>query len=292
MLLSINEVVACDICGSNTSNTIVDFNGGQPKNYLQYSTFVKKVKFNDPSNDLSSSLMWGQMITAAYSPHKKVEIKAVLPVLYLNNSMKTSITTHNFGLGDVLVQGTYQVWEKLPFENRSWSQFLSVSAGIELPTGSYVVSEDPLLSNISFGSKSLDFVLGASYRINKFKGNWVAGSIVKLNTINKEKMLYGNTYSVYQQGTYEVWSKKHKLTVLAGVRYDFNERNILRSIYQSKSGGHVVQSLIGLQGTQKQWTWNLNYLQPIWQKNGKDAFSHQATFLASVQYQLPSKKTK
>lgn len=292
ILLSVNEVVACDICGSNTSNTIVDINAGQPKNYLQYGTFVKKVSFQDPTNDLSNSVMWGQLLTGAYSPHKRVEIKTVVPILYLSNTMKSAQATHNWGLGDVLIQGAYQVWERLPFENKSWSQFLTVSGGVELPTGSYAVSEDPLLSNISFGSKSFDFVLGANYRINKFKGNWSIGSIVKLNTINQERMLYGNTYSVYQQGTYEVLSKKHKLTAVGGFRYDYNERNILREIYQSKSGGHVVQSLLGLQGSKKQWTWNVNYLQPLWQQNGKDAFKHRATIFTSVQYQFSTKKSK
>lgn len=292
LLLFVGEVSACDICGSNTSNTIIDFNGGQPQDYIQYSTFVKSVQFQDPNNDLSSSWMLGQMLTGAYSPHQRWELKTVVPILFLHNQMKTSTSVRHWGLGDILIQSSYMAWQKLPFEKKVWTQSLNLSAGIELPTGSYIVSEDPLLSNISFGSKSIDFLLGANYRIIKFKGSWTIGSLVKLNTVNKLEMLYGNTYSLYQQGAYEVLSKKHKISLMLGARYDYNERNILRSIYQSMSGGHVVQSLLGVQGRMNQWTWNVNYLQPVWQKNGKDAFMHRSTVLVSVQFQFKKNPTK
>lgn len=289
MLICMSPIYACDICGSNTSNTLIDLGGSQPQSYIQYGTFTKAIQFQDPDNDLQKSLMWGQLLTGAYTPHEKVELKAVLPILHLSNTMRTGKGDRYWGLGDMLLQAQVQIWNRKPFERREWAQTLTLMGGVELPTGSYAVSEDPLLSNISFGSKSFDFVLGGNYRINKFKGALTSGTIVKLNTANKEKMYYGNSYGFYQQGSYEVYSGKHKIILLGGWRYDMIERNILRNIYQPKSGGHLVQSILGIQGKQNQWTWNLNYLQPLWQKNGKDAFVHKQTLLASFQYQFKSK---
>jgi len=290
LLLWSVPVLGCDICGSNTASSVVDFNSAQPKSFIQHTFFVKKIDFQDPGNDLDHSIMWGQLYTGAYSLKSKAEFRATLPVIFLNNRYKSATAQKNWGLGDAMLQVNTKIIDALPFGDKKWRHTLIGTGGIELPTGSYVLTEDPLLTNVAFGSRSLDFLLGAQYRMSKFKGAFSTGIFAKLNTMNRNQLQYGHQYSWFAQGTYKFLDKKTEWQASLGSRFEHNNRNILNNIYQSKSGGDILQVMTGIHGGKKQWSWGISYQQPVWQKNGKDAFLHGSTLITTLQYQFKIKK--
>lgn len=286
LLFRIGMLSACDFCGCSPASSNWDQDAVQPSSYLQHSLFIKNVDFNDPDNTLNNSLIIGQLLIGAYSPIKKLELRATLPVLSMYNYFSENATQKEWGLGDALLQVNYLLVDIKPFEDKKLSHSLIATGGIELPTGSYAVSEDPLLSNIAFGSKSVDYSTGFLYKLTKFKGAFSAGTTAKLNTANRNDIRYGHQFNVFMQGAYLLSDKVVKWRATLGTRYDYSSRNIFRGIYQNKTGGNLWQMTAGINGAKKRWAWGVVYQQPILQNNGNGAFVHRPTIFTSLNFQL------
>lgn len=283
------NVYSCDFCGCNPSTAAWDQQTGVPANFVQHTLFVKNVRFSDPDSDLSQSMLFGQLLTGAWSPSKKFEIRATVPVLMIANDFGESGRTPTWGLGDILLQTNVLLLNKTPFGSKKWGHKLLAFGGAELPTGNYVFSEDPLLGNVAFGSKSFDFIAGAFYKASKFKGSFSAGTNAKLNTQNREELRFGHQWSAFAQGGYILADKHVRWELNLGTRYDLAGRNVLRSIYQNKTGGQVWQLTTGLSAKKGSWNWNFLYQQPLVQENGNGVFQHSASLFTSVAYQFNAK---
>lgn len=286
LLLKAGWSSACDFCGCNPSTAMWEQDAGMPSSFVQHSQFLKTVRFQDPENSLRKSLVWGHLLTGAYSPVQKLEIKGILPVLMISNSFSENNRSNQFGLGDALLQLQYLAWESKPSDKRFSGHMLSVNAGIELPTGSYAISEDPLLSNIAFGSKSIDFQIGGIYKISKFRWSFTAGSTARINNANRDDVRLGHLWSTFVNGTYALSEQKVAWRASIGSRTDYTSRNVFRSIYQNKTGGTVWQMTAGLNGSTRQWSWGVQYLQPVFQKNGMDVFEHRSAIQTTIQYKF------
>jgi hypothetical protein len=291
LLLGVSHVYACDFCGCSPATASWDQNAAQPASFLQHTLFMKVVEFNDPTNDLQQSRLIGHLFIGAFAPAERWEIRTTLPVMMISNSFAELPRQKEWGLGDVLLQVNFLAVNQRPFGEKSWGHKLLVIGGSELPTGSYAVSEDPLLSNVAFGSRSVDFMLGSLYKASRFRGSFTAGSTMKLNTTNSSDLRFGHQWALFAQGAYSLTSKKLKWEMMMGSRVDVAGRNILRSIYQNKTGGTLWQLSSGIQATADRWGFGLLYQQPLLQNNGGGVFQHQPTLFTHLIYQFKSKKS-
>jgi hypothetical protein len=282
---------ACDFCGCSPAIASWDQNAAQPASFLQHTLFMKVVDFNDPTNDLQQSRLTGQLFIGAFAPAERWEVRATLPLMMISNTFAESPLQREWGLGDALLQANFLAVNKQPFGEKSWGHRLLVIGGIELPTGSYAVSEDPLLSNVAFGSRSTDFMLGGIYKAKRFKGSFTAGSTVKINTTNRNDLQFGHQLAVFAQGGYTLASKKLSWDFMLGSRVDVAGRNILSNIYQNKTGGTLWQLSSGINASIGQWGFGLLYQQPLLQNNGGGVFQHQPTFFTNLIYQFKRKQS-
>jgi hypothetical protein len=100
----------------------------------------------------------------------------------------------------------------------------------------------------------------------------------------------GHQWNTFFQAGYELSSSPLAWRVSAGTRLDYASRNVLREIYQNKTGGWVWQLTAGVNGAKGKWAWGILYHQPLIQKNGNGAFRHLPSILTSIQFRF--KKTK
>lgn len=284
MLLA-KPALACDFCGCSPSTATWDQNINSPASYIQVSPFLKGLQFNDPSSSLNSSFLTGSLFKGSYAPAQFVELSAQLPLLYINNKFSETRQS-NLGIGDLLVMSNFRVFQIAPSGDKKAGHTLMLNGGIELPTGSYAISDDPLLSNIAFGSKSVDYVLGAAHKLSVFRGALVSGASVKLNTLNKEDLRFGHQLTTYTQGSFSFMKKEIMWQPISGVRYDFYARNVYRGINQNKTGGHLLQLTAGISGGKGKWGWGMQIMQPLWQQNGGGVFKHLTSAYFSLQYQF------
>jgi hypothetical protein len=284
-MLFATPALACDFCGCSPSTATWDQNVNSPASYIQISPFVKGVNFNDPSSSLNSSFLTGSLLKGSYAPATFVELSVQLPFMYINNQFSET-SQSNVGIGDLLILSNFRVLQKAPSGEKKTGHTLMLNGGIELPTGSYAVSEDPLLSNVSFGSKSVDYVMGGAYKLSIFRGAFITGSSVKLNTLNKEDLKFGHQLSVYTQGTFSFMKKEIMWQPALGSRYDFYARNIYRGINQNKTGGDLLQITAGISAGKGKWGWGMQIMQPLWQQNGGGVFKHLTSAYFSLQYQF------
>jgi hypothetical protein len=282
---------ACDFCGCSPATASWDQNAAQPASFLQHTLFMKVVDFNDPTNDLQQSRLIGQLFIGAFAPAERWEVRATLPLMMISNTFAESPLQREWGLGDALLQANFLAVNKQPFGEKSWGHRLLAIGGIELPTGSYAVSEDPLLSNVAFGSRSVDVMLGGIYKTSRFKGNFTAGSTLKLNSTNRNDLRFGHQLAIFAQGGYQLSSGKVKWDMMLGSRVDVAGRNILSNIYQNKTGGTLWQLSSGINASTGQWGFGLLYQQPLLQNNGGGVFKHQPTFFTNLIYQFKRKQS-
>lgn len=284
-LLMSYPALGCDFCGCSPSSATWDQSANNPSSYIQFTPFFKAVKFSDPASDLQKSYLAGSLLRVAYSPAKQLEISAQMPVMFLSNHFSKN-KQNSPGNGDLQLIFQARIFQKLPGTEQKTGHSLIVNGGVELPTGSYTVSEDPLLSNIAFGSKSYDLIAGAAYKLSVFKWALVSGGNVKINTENKEDMKFGNQYVLFAQGSYNFMKKSVMWQPMAGLRYEHSDRNIYRNINQNKTGGNVMQFTAGISGGIKKWGWGVQLMQPLWQNNGGGIFRHSPSAYLSFQYQF------
>lgn len=283
---------ACDLCGCSPSTSLWDQDASKPSSFIQHSIFIKAVKFDDPDNDLAKATFWGQMLTGAWAAHERIELRAILPVISVHNHyQQLNVHQQRWGLGDGLVQVNWQVLNKLPEGDRVAAHSLIAFGGLELPTGNYAFSEDPLLGNIAFGSRSVDFQAGGIYSMTRYLWSVSTGTSLKMNTLNRNDLRMGNQWNSFLQAGYEVSSSPLAWRISAGTRFDYASRNVLREIYQNKTGGWVWQLTAGVNGAKGNWGWGILYQQPIIQYNGNGAFRHMPSILTNIQFRFKNSKS-
>jgi hypothetical protein len=155
----------------------------------------------------------------------KFRIMAFVPVSF-NEKTNQGITTHKNGLGDIALQGYYQVLNsKKSLGTRLLVQSLWIGGGVKLPTGKYEPAEKNnslQAANIfQSGTGSVDFSLNAMYDIRIQDIGINTTMSYKMNTVNTHEYRYGNKFSASMQAYYK-WRIKNKVTLApnAGLMYE------------------------------------------------------------------------
>lgn len=270
MLLSMNTVSACEICGCGLGNYYIgllpQFNHKFIGLRYQYRQF-KTVMANDPtqfSHDYYKTVeLW-----AGWNIGKRWQVLAILPYNYVHQVSDDGVT-NNQGIGDMAAMVNYKVFDKMSGMGKtgSFAQQLWVGAGIKLPTGKFSIdATDPALvaiANTQTGTASTDFMLNAMYnmRINKIGINTSAS--YKLNTTNKDKYTFGNKFSASSFASYTVSKGQFAFVPNIGLMYENSAVNKLDKVTVAQTGGNLLAGSAGLEMSFKKFTVGANVQLPI-----------------------------
>ena len=286
LLVSLSYTVwACDVCSSHTSSGL-ELNGQSPNSLIGVRHIYKYFKVANPLEDTRTIHMQYLDVHATYKAHQRVAVHASLPYIWQN---KVSIDREKqvSGLGDMYLGLSVTLLDRPSRkEDSRWAHRLYGGAGLEMPTGKYILSssEGSASQSVVSGSDSWDPSFQLQYQALHTDWYIYAGSSIKINTENKREYKLGNIYSALLMGGYSNIVRKSVYVVSAGIKSDVYGLNTNYGIGQRYSGGQELSLLYGMQ-----WTvWNLRFntaLQhPLYQNLSDGTLKSPLTVQASIDY--------
>ena len=180
---------------------------------------------------------------AAHSFKEKWQVMAVLPY-----QIQKSNTPENFnmkhGLGDAIVNVTYQVFKTPASKLKPSSHQVFSRFGLKLPTGKYLDDNPEFMP---MGTGSVDFILSNQYIFEKRNMGFNGNIDAKLNTTNNSNMMFGHQFALTSFYFFKKEVKKSMLMPFAGTVAEYITKNRSNGFVRHFSGGRAIYGLIGMQ---------------------------------------------
>ncbi len=289
LMLFIQKNYACDFCSCSPSVMSSDLANLQPQTSVSTTTSYKKYQYLKSDVSLQQTHIVAQQISISYAPKNWVELRTTLPLIWMQNNYATSIEK-KIGIGDMNIFASFKVWSKSPLKHkRKLGQQLNFGIGIELPTGKNKQSIAELSQQFMFGSKSVDVLFSGIYSLSIKKFGFITSGFVKVNTINKSEIRYGNNFVFQLIGNYSASAKRCMLMPNIGMKADYTQKNIYRNIIQSKSGGYALYATYGLDIMIKNWNLSGRFEHAFVQRVANNTLKEKASLLLRVGYVFKQK---
>lgn len=269
----LSGVFACDICGCGVGSYYIGILPDFSKKIIglryRYNTLRTHIGAGGITTYLTTdekyrtAELWG-----GWTIGKRLRVMGYIPVSF-NEKLNQGITTAKSGLGDVGLQGFYQVFsQNKTVGNKLLVHSLWLGAGVKAPTGKYDAAEKNAgleTANIfQLGTGSIDFTFNAMYDIRLQDAGINATASYKVNTTNKEQYRYGNKFSINAQAYYKfrLWQK---VTVApnAGIQYEKAKLDNDNGFEVDVSGGNVLMGAVGAEIAFKRIAVGANFQTPF-----------------------------
>lgn len=255
IVLSVNTLMACDICGcgvgSYYTGILPEFNKkifGLRYRYNSIQTHIGPggvTSYLTTDETFRTTELWG-----GWTISKKFRLTGYIPVSF-NEKLNQGITHKKSGLGDIGVQAFYQLFDKRNDKGKNFiSHSLWAGAGIKLPTGKYNEAEKDAnqqsANTFQLGTASTDFTFNLYYdlRIQDFGINTSAS--YKVNTKNTSNYRYGNKLNTSLQAYYKfLMAKKVRIAPNAGLSWETADKDRDNKFPVDVSGGNILLQTLG-----------------------------------------------
>ncbi|MEI6184097.1 MAG: hypothetical protein WCP65_01115 [Bacteroidota bacterium] len=270
IIITSNNINACEICGCGGSNTYLgllpDFKTkfiGIRYNHQYYKTVMEMDKTQFSHNYYNTTEIWGGVNVG-----KKWKMLAFVPYKF-NKQAGDDDTTYNSGFGDITVLANYKLWNKVSVNgNKGVSQQLWIGGGFKLPVGKFGVNaKDPATAiadiNAQLGTGTIDFLFNVLYNV-KF-GNWGVNTTMnyKANTDN-DGYKFGDKLSANSIGYYRIACKNgNYVSPNIGVMYENTATNTLSGVSVASTGGYLASGSAGVEWNIKKIAFGINAALPI-----------------------------
>lgn len=271
-IASFESVWACDICGCGVGSYYVGILPEFSKKIIgvryRYNSLVTHLGAGGSTSYLTTdetyrtAELWG-----GWTIGKKLRLMAYVPVSF-NEKFNQGITTRKTGLGDVGVQGFYQVFDSRSTTeaNKMLVHSLWVGAGVKAPTGKYEAPEKNGMETANIfqlSTGSVDFTLNAMYDLRLQDAGINTMVSYKMNTVNGDEYRYGNKFSSGVQAYYK-FRIMNKLTLApnAGLLFESAKKDLDAGYRVDVSGGHMLLGSFGAEITFKNIAIGGNYQVP------------------------------
>jgi len=268
---------ACDICGCGVGGYYIGILPDFYKHILglryRYNSILTHIGAGGSTTYLTThefyktTELWG-----GWNIGKKFRVMASIPYSF-NERLNQGISKEKDGIGDISVNGYYQLLKKrnTVLKNKLLVQSLWVGAGIKLPTGKYNPADKSGTTQntnlFQLGTASIDYTLNAMYDLRlQDAGINITGSY-KINTANKYNYNYGNKLNASAQLYYKFRIKnKFTLAPNAGMMYEHSKKDIDNKFIVDISGGDLMTGTLGLETSYKKISIGGNWQSPLSQK--------------------------
>jgi hypothetical protein len=231
-------------------------------------------------------------ITGSYAPKKWVEIKASLPIVWMDN-VYSNTKDKVIGLSDMSILTNFKAISRSPIgTNKKVGHTLILGFGLELPTGKNYIASDKQLQNITLGSRSVDFLISAGYSLSYKNWNIISAVIAKINTKNKDKVRYGHLYTMQIGTAYTKTFKKLQLVPNIGMKYEIQQKNLHNNIIQNFTGSNALFIQYGSDFLIKNWNLGFQIQHPLVQQTANRTIKQTSSFLFKCTYIIKRNKNK
>lgn len=239
LLIPFGIASACDVCSSSSmsglNSQILQTNQtflGFGFNSVRQTNRARNIYHNHSTN-----------LIAAHSFKQRWQIMAILPFQIQKTNTPESFNMET-GLGDARILATYQVFKTPDKKLKPATHNLFARAGLKLPTGK-LVNENPEF--MPLGTGSVDFLLSSQYIFERKKMGFNSNLDAKVNTANKNNMLFGHQFSLTAFYFYKKEVKASMLMPFAGAVGEYITKNRSNGFLRTFSGGKAMYGLVGFQ---------------------------------------------
>lgn len=290
------SAVACDICGcgvgSYYTGILPEFSKkifGIRYRYNSLLTHIApggNISYLTTKERFNTIDVWG-----GWTVTKKIRLMGYVP-FNINQQVNQGITTKRTGIGDIGLQGFYQLFDHRGAEGKNFiSHSLWAGAGIKLPTGNYQSSQKDetgqSANTFQLGTGSLDFTLNIMYdlRIQDFGVNTTAS--YKINTVNRDEYRYGNKLNTTLQAYYKV-RVKNRFTIApnAGLAYETAAKDYDDKLIADVTGGNILLFGAGAELTTGKIAVGGNYQSPLSQQLAKGSVRANNRLMVHISFML------
>lgn len=272
-LISIGNVVACDICGCGVGNSYIGILPDYQKRIFglryRHNSVLTHVGIGGTYTYLTTKETYNTVEAwGGWNITDKFRLMSSVPYSF-NSRENGGATASKDGIGDISMSAFYQlINNRKTITEKLLVQSLWIGGGMKFATGKY----NPLDKNstndnanlFQLGTGSTDFNVGFMYDIRLQDMGINLSSNYKLTTENKYKYQYGNKFNVNAQ-TYYKFRIKDKVTVApnAGLQYERSGYDSDKEIQVSASGGNLWLGTTGVEVAFKKFALGGNFQSPI-----------------------------
>ncbi len=296
--VSINSLLACDVCGCGTGSTYLGIDPNYGK--TMFNARFQFSQFSHPNTDLNfsqqnrvkSDHFYRTEVWTQWQMKPKWQAKLTLPFARHQRFDMDGVSTID-GIGDVRAQVNYAILNQTDSLNKSNRQLLFIGAELGLPTGKYQQRdryELKLPAAFQIGKGAFSYQAFARHVLKR--QNWGVSSHVQFlyNGENELQYRFGEQTTV---ATSFFYSKKVKNTLWLpslGLRWDYYSNDVQYGITKAHTGGHVLNVSAGLDFYFSKWVLNVFGQVPVQQTLSESQPESKSNFGFGLGYYLEARK--
>ena len=267
LLLCVQTLMACDICGCSSGNYFLapmpQFNKhfvGMRYSLRSFETILKDDKTQFSNDIYQTTEIWG-----GFKIKNRIQILGFIPYNF-NHSKSDDGVKNNSGIGDATIFFNYILLDKnsISKKKKSINQQWLIGAGIKIPTGKFLIDTSEIISsaNNQLGSGSIDFVTTSTYSIRFEKWGLNANATYKINQAASD-FRFGNRFTTSLFLFHPFALKNVSLNPNIGLQFEKLAANKLYTETVEQSGGSVLLGTIGVETKLKNFAIGMNMQLPI-----------------------------
>ena len=274
------QIWACDICGCKLGGLsygiLPQYNSHFIGARFSQAAFNAKIDYANPYDEViqSEDTYWRVDIMGRYILRPKIHLNVMIP--YMHNAMRGNHQNVDVsGLGDPIILVYYNLINTGEQLDKKWKHSLLVGGGVKLPVGEFRKTDNGVIVNRNFqlGSGSMDYLLSTNYTFRyKSAGANIEGSY-KFNTRNSDQYLFGNQLNLSSYFFYQLETTWMSILPYSGIYHEWSARHKSKMIIQSNTGGKATFATLGSQLMRADWSVNVYYQYPVFQRYNVDQYS-------------------
>ncbi|NVK63726.1 MAG: hypothetical protein HWE22_04025 [Flavobacteriales bacterium] len=295
LLLTMNNVYACDICGGASNSFTVGLLSNNKNHFVGIRSGIRWFESAPTPDDHGYLGVSHQQFTTTelfgrWRVSKRFQVLGFVPYVY--NSKMEDVRTNISGLGDVILMGNYIYLDNTEKKDVTFKHIGTVGLGVKIPTGTYFqLGFDEV--NMLPGTGSWDGILNLSYMIQKDNFGLQNESSFTYKTENKYTYRFGNAFS-YMGLFFYRWKLKEKVQIIpqlgVSVAHNWKDRKNGELSEDTFNGGNIVGAQVNLRMIIKQIGVNIEGNVPVSQSLNKGYVDQKGMIRVGVNYYIKTSK--
>lgn len=294
IILSVQSVSACDVCGCSVGGNYFGILPQFQQNFIglryQHRSYNSEHLTLFPGEvplttreTFQTAELWGR-----YVPHPKVHLFAFVPYNYFSKDEEgnSAVVT---GIGDVNFMAHYIVFNTGFDIDVKWKQAFQIGVGLKVPTGksNHIQEQSGLLiPSLQAGTGAFDIPFSAIYTIRNDKWGMHAEVNYRLNLNNKRDYRFGDRITTSLSAFYWYGYKGFTILPHISIGYEHGFRDTDRGEEVEYTGSNMVLGGAGFDIYFNRFILNINSQLPIYQHIAQGQITSNPRLNIGIAYQL------